>query len=147
MSRAQALLRRWLDVPSRAELMPKLREVRVVVTALASERAAAVDPETDFAGAVEAARHADDVCRRYMACAPLEEEPQRPLVPMEPAPRATPAPRWLRLVWAAALLALGAAAGALHGCTIRGGESCSDVGCTDLRRPADAAVPAPGGPL
>ncbi len=146
MSRVQALLRRWLDVPSRAEIQPKLREVRAVVTALASERAAFFDREARSGAIAEASQHADAVCCRYMACAPLEEESQRPLVPLEPTPEPTRRPAWLAPVLFAAALALALAA-QLLGCTIRGGESCSDTGgCVDLRR-SDAAVPAPGGPL
>lgn len=149
MSRLAALVRAWLDVPSRAEVMPRLRETRVVVTALASERAACHDPSTSLLAMNEAMAHATRVCTDYMACRPLEE-PQRPLVPMEPAPApAAPPPGFVALALAAALAVLFAGLLSMRpgGCTIRGGESCSDTGgCVDLRRP-DAAVPAPGGPL
>lgn len=69
--RLAALLRHALSLPGAAELAAlrdQVRELRAVVTALASERVAFTDPETGGAAVAEARDHASDVCRRYMAC-------------------------------------------------------------------------------
>lgn len=161
MTRVKALLRHWLDTPSRAEVMPKIREVRVVVTALASERAACHDPSASLPAMNEAMAHATKVCRLYMACAPLEDRP----APVEPAPldRGEHTARVVLLLYAAAL-ALGLAA-LLIGCTIRGGACESDDACAPAEvctrgrcrpplpqeppplPPGAMCVPAMGGPI
>lgn len=69
--RLAALLRHALDLPGAGEiaaLREQLRELRAVVVALASYRAACADPEASVEAMNEALAHATEVCRRYMAC-------------------------------------------------------------------------------
>ena len=137
MSRLAALVRHVLDVPSRTEvhtLRRGLADQGMLWSLTALERR---PPAAYLPG--EAGADLDRALDDFGGLVPL--------VPAQPAPPSGPPPWFIALAVLAWLVAMLLALSALPSCTIRGAESCSDVGgCVDMRRP-DAAVPSPGGPL
>lgn len=148
MTRVKALLRHWLDVPSRAEheaLRRKASESALLWCLYGIERDA---PDGNRYMAARA--DVDRALAAHGAMVPFTEEP----APVEPPPldRSERLARVVLLLYAAAL-ALGLAA-LLIGCTIRGGADCAG-GCPPREVcaggrcvPADLRpVPSMTGPL
>lgn len=136
MTRLAALIRDALDVPSRAEVRA-LRQRQVEQSMLWSLTALERTPPEGYLPG-EAAADLDHALAAYGGL--------QPLAPPAPLPERPP----IAVMLAAAALLLILAASTMVSCTIRGAESCSDVGgcerpdmrAVDLR---PVCVPAPGG--